>query len=174
MRLAKTATASIAVQFEHLTPLLWCHFGILHATGLKALIYSGDHDLCVPHTGSEAWTAALHKSDSQECQLDSDDDNTLAKCDGVTTPWQPWYNSEVPEQVCRPGCHVVCEARKQVCIVVWLLLSGPRSSLQDHVAARSLGLSWLWHTHACCALHHRVVCMWITGLVGGCFHCTLV
>ena len=27
--------------------------------GLTALIYSGDHDMCVPHTGSEAWTASL-------------------------------------------------------------------------------------------------------------------
>jgi len=27
--------------------------------GLRALIYSGDHDLAVPHTGSERWTAEL-------------------------------------------------------------------------------------------------------------------
>lgn len=27
--------------------------------GLEALIYSGDHDLCVPHTGSERWTSEL-------------------------------------------------------------------------------------------------------------------
>jgi len=30
---------------------------LLH--GIRALIYSGDHDMCVPHTGSEAWTASL-------------------------------------------------------------------------------------------------------------------
>ena len=29
------------------------------ATGLRALIYSGDHDMAVPHTGSEAWTHDL-------------------------------------------------------------------------------------------------------------------
>ncbi|KAG2483710.1 hypothetical protein HYH03_017428 [Edaphochlamys debaryana] len=27
--------------------------------GLRALIYSGDHDMAVPHTGSEAWTSEL-------------------------------------------------------------------------------------------------------------------
>ena len=31
----------------------------LLAPGLRALIYSGDHDMCVPHTGSEAWTRSL-------------------------------------------------------------------------------------------------------------------
>lgn len=65
------------------------------------MIYSGDEDLCVPHTGSEAWTAAMHKSSSQECQgpESEEDDNVLAKCDGVASPWQPWYNSDVPKQV---------------------------------------------------------------------------
>ncbi|KAJ0014620.1 hypothetical protein Pint_21250 [Pistacia integerrima] len=27
--------------------------------GYRALIYSGDHDMCVPHTGTEAWTRSL-------------------------------------------------------------------------------------------------------------------
>ncbi|XP_059625414.1 serine carboxypeptidase-like 20 [Cornus florida] len=27
--------------------------------GYRALIFSGDHDMCVPHTGSEAWTRSL-------------------------------------------------------------------------------------------------------------------
>ncbi|CAI9090874.1 OLC1v1025745C1 [Oldenlandia corymbosa var. corymbosa] len=31
----------------------------LTAKGYRALIYSGDHDMCVPFTGSEAWTASL-------------------------------------------------------------------------------------------------------------------
>ena len=26
---------------------------------MDVLIYSGDHDMCVPHTGTEAWTAWL-------------------------------------------------------------------------------------------------------------------
>jgi len=25
----------------------------------SVLVFSGDHDMCVPHTGSEAWTSAL-------------------------------------------------------------------------------------------------------------------
>ncbi|KAF5821981.1 putative carboxypeptidase C [Helianthus annuus] len=32
---------------------------ILTARGYRALIFSGDHDLCVPFTGSEAWTRSL-------------------------------------------------------------------------------------------------------------------
>lgn len=81
------------------------HSGLLQFfldfAGLRALIYSGDHDLCVPHTGSEAWTSAMHRSDSEDCKVsaDADDDNQLAKCDGVINPWQPWYNSDSPKQV---------------------------------------------------------------------------
>ncbi|KAL9675659.1 hypothetical protein QQ045_003863 [Rhodiola kirilowii] len=31
----------------------------LTAKGYRALIFSGDHDMCVPYTGSEAWTRSL-------------------------------------------------------------------------------------------------------------------
>ncbi|GMP90187.1 hypothetical protein CsSME_00041432 [Camellia sinensis var. sinensis] len=31
----------------------------LTAKGYRALIYSGDHDMCVPYTGSEAWTRSV-------------------------------------------------------------------------------------------------------------------
>ncbi|KAK3034149.1 hypothetical protein RJ639_033492 [Escallonia herrerae] len=31
----------------------------LTAQGYRALIFSGDHDMCVPYTGSEAWTRSL-------------------------------------------------------------------------------------------------------------------
>ena len=48
----------------------------LQPTGLTALIYSGDHDMAVPHTGSEAWTAALGA--------------TL----GLERPWAPWFSDK--------------------------------------------------------------------------------
>lgn len=75
------------------------------ATGLRALIYSGVMDMAVPHTGSEAWTAAMHRSNSAECRHASKStDTTLAmKCQGITVPWAPWYNSESPAQV-RDAC----------------------------------------------------------------------
>lgn len=47
------------------------HRQLTEEFGLRALIYSGDHDLCVPHTGSEAWTRGLGRS-------------RLAT-------WQPWF-----------------------------------------------------------------------------------
>lgn len=39
--------------------------------GYRALIYSGDHDMCVPYTGSEAWTIAMGYK--------------------VIDQWRPWY-----------------------------------------------------------------------------------
>ena len=42
-----------AEQGVHLMEALLC------CVGLRVLIYSGDHDMCVPHTGSEAWTRGL-------------------------------------------------------------------------------------------------------------------
>ncbi|XP_073050556.1 serine carboxypeptidase-like 20 [Primulina eburnea] len=43
----------------------------LTSRGYRALIYSGDHDMCVPFTGSEAWTRSVgyKKADS----------------------WRPWF-----------------------------------------------------------------------------------
>ena len=35
------------------------------------LVYNGDHDMCVPHTGAEAWTASLRLP--------------------VQDRWRPWY-----------------------------------------------------------------------------------
>ena len=34
------------------------------------LIYNGDHDMCVPHTGAEAWTQSLGLP--------------------IHDPWRPW------------------------------------------------------------------------------------
>ncbi|PNX89921.1 serine carboxypeptidase 20-like protein, partial [Trifolium pratense] len=31
----------------------------LTSKGYRALIYSGDHDMCVPFTGTEAWTRSI-------------------------------------------------------------------------------------------------------------------
>ncbi|CAM6092547.1 unnamed protein product [Calypogeia fissa] len=39
--------------------------------GYKALIFSGDHDMCVPYTGSEAWTKAMGYE--------------------VVDEWRPWF-----------------------------------------------------------------------------------
>lgn len=49
--------------------------------GLRVLIYSGDHDMCVPHTGSEAWTRGLGLREKE--------------------PWRPW---KVDGQVSSFGC----------------------------------------------------------------------
>ncbi|KAH8956950.1 hypothetical protein BDL97_07G068100 [Sphagnum fallax] len=43
----------------------------LTTNGYRVLIYSGDHDMCVPYTGSEAWTRSLGYA--------------------VTDKWHPWF-----------------------------------------------------------------------------------
>ncbi|KAK9159694.1 hypothetical protein Syun_006035 [Stephania yunnanensis] len=43
----------------------------LTARGYRALIFSGDHDLCVPFTGSEAWTRSLGYT--------------------ILDEWRPWF-----------------------------------------------------------------------------------
>ena len=35
------------------------YMACLIAAGLRALIYNGDADMCVPHNGAEAWTRSL-------------------------------------------------------------------------------------------------------------------
>uniref|UniRef100_A0A0A9DFB8 Carboxypeptidase n=1 Tax=Arundo donax TaxID=35708 RepID=A0A0A9DFB8_ARUDO len=42
--------------------------------GYRAFIYSGDHDMCVPYTGTEAWTSSLGY--------------------GVVDSWRPWFVNE--------------------------------------------------------------------------------
>ncbi|XP_015077397.1 serine carboxypeptidase 1-like [Solanum pennellii] len=46
----------------------------LTARGYRALIYSGDHDMCVPFTGSEKWTRSLGYP--------------------IVDKWRPWYVNE--------------------------------------------------------------------------------
>ncbi|KAI3987434.1 hypothetical protein MKX01_042438, partial [Papaver californicum] len=48
----------------------------LTARGYRAIIFSGDHDMCVPFTGSEAWTRSLGYK--------------------IVDEWRPWFfNGEV-------------------------------------------------------------------------------
>ncbi|KAG5603188.1 hypothetical protein H5410_034558 [Solanum commersonii] len=46
----------------------------LTTQGYRALIYSGDHDMCVPYTGSEKWTSSLGYA--------------------IVDEWRPWYTKE--------------------------------------------------------------------------------
>lgn len=46
----------------------------LTARGYRALIFSGDHDMCVPYTGSEAWTRSMGYE--------------------VVDEWRPWTSNE--------------------------------------------------------------------------------
>ncbi|MEW5300498.1 MAG: hypothetical protein WDW36_003428 [Sanguina aurantia] len=46
------------------------HKALMDTHGLRALIYSGDHDMAVPHTGSEAWTSGMGRE--------------------TVRPWGPW------------------------------------------------------------------------------------
>uniref|UniRef100_A0A0V0HKD9 Putative ovule protein n=1 Tax=Solanum chacoense TaxID=4108 RepID=A0A0V0HKD9_SOLCH len=46
----------------------------LTARGYRAIIYSGDHDMCVPFTGSAVWTRSLGYP--------------------IVDEWRPWYVNE--------------------------------------------------------------------------------
>ncbi|CAN0859680.1 Serine carboxypeptidase-like 20 [Linum grandiflorum] len=46
----------------------------LTSLGYRALIYSGDHDMCVPFTGTQAWTRSLGYK--------------------IVDPWRPWFSSD--------------------------------------------------------------------------------
>eukprot|EP00798_Chlamydomonas_sp_ICE-L_P019752 gene19752-26445_t len=56
---------------EHNGSMIPVHKMLIEEHGLRALIYSGDHDMCVPHTGSEEWTAGMGYP--------------------VKHAWQPWF-----------------------------------------------------------------------------------
>ncbi|XP_044483485.1 serine carboxypeptidase-like 20 [Mangifera indica] len=47
------------VIYSHNTGSMLSYHKNLTMQGYRALIYSGDHDMCVPYTGSEAWTRSL-------------------------------------------------------------------------------------------------------------------
>lgn len=46
----------------------------LTSRGFRALIFSGDHDMCVPYTGSEAWTRSLGYR--------------------IIDEWRPWFSND--------------------------------------------------------------------------------
>ncbi|KAJ1404022.1 Serine carboxypeptidase, histidine active site [Sesbania bispinosa] len=51
------------------------HKKLTKELGYRALIFSGDHDMCVPFTGSEAWTRSLRYK--------------------VVDEWRPWFTDGV-------------------------------------------------------------------------------
>ncbi|VYS58556.1 unnamed protein product [Arabidopsis thaliana] len=47
------------LEYRHDTGSMIEYHRNLTLSGFRALIFSGDHDMCVPYTGSEAWTKAM-------------------------------------------------------------------------------------------------------------------
>ncbi|RLM99704.1 serine carboxypeptidase 1-like [Panicum miliaceum] len=47
------------LNFDHDAGSMVIYHKNLTSQGYRALIYSSDHDMCVPYTGTEAWTASL-------------------------------------------------------------------------------------------------------------------
>ncbi|PVH61552.1 hypothetical protein PAHAL_3G058600 [Panicum hallii] len=47
------------LNFDHDAGSMVIYHKNLTSQGYRALIYSGDHDMCVPYTGTEAWTTSL-------------------------------------------------------------------------------------------------------------------
>ncbi|KAJ6814247.1 serine carboxypeptidase 1 [Iris pallida] len=59
------------IEFYHDAGSMIKYHKNLTSQGYRALIFSGDHDMCVPFTGSEAWTRSLGYK--------------------VIDAWRPWY-----------------------------------------------------------------------------------
>lgn len=64
------------IHYTHNVPSMLPIHRDLISRGLRGLIFSGDHDMAVPHTGSEAWTAWLGS------EL------------GVERKWAPWLTAD--------------------------------------------------------------------------------
>ena len=58
------------IQYTHDAGSMIPVHSFLLSRGVRGLVYSGDHDMCVPHTGSERWTHGLGLP--------------------VTDPWRSW------------------------------------------------------------------------------------
>ncbi|KAM0935779.1 putative carboxypeptidase C [Dioscorea sansibarensis] len=59
------------IDFDHDAGSMIEYHKNLTLKGYRSLIFSGDHDMCVPYTGSEAWTRSLGYQ--------------------ITDEWRPWY-----------------------------------------------------------------------------------
>ncbi|RLN30255.1 serine carboxypeptidase 1 [Panicum miliaceum] len=62
------------LNFDHDAGSMVIYHKNLTSQGYRALNYSGDHDMCVPYTGTEAWTASLGY--------------------GIIDSWRPWIADE--------------------------------------------------------------------------------
>ncbi|KQJ91721.1 hypothetical protein BRADI_4g39350v3 [Brachypodium distachyon] len=60
-----------AINFNHDAGSMISYHKNLTRQGYRAFIFSGDHDMCVPFTGSEAWTKSIGY--------------------GVVDSWRPWF-----------------------------------------------------------------------------------
>ncbi|KAH9610596.1 hypothetical protein KSS87_009841 [Heliosperma pusillum] len=64
----------MSLDYEHDTGSMINYHKNLTSQGFRALIYSGDHDLCVPYTGTQAWTRSLGYK--------------------VIDEWRPWMSND--------------------------------------------------------------------------------
>ncbi|KAI4354160.1 hypothetical protein L6164_003053 [Bauhinia variegata] len=61
------------IEFYHDAGSMIKYHRNLTSNGYRALIYSGDHDMCVPFTGSEAWTRSMGYK--------------------IVDEWRPWFSN---------------------------------------------------------------------------------
>lgn len=66
-------TVCADISYDHDAGSMLPYHKYLLNEGYRALIYSGDHDMCVPFTGSEAWTRSMGYE--------------------VVTDWHPWFTN---------------------------------------------------------------------------------
>ncbi|KAK7340375.1 hypothetical protein VNO77_21077 [Canavalia gladiata] len=64
---------TVRIQYNHNAGSMIPYHKNLTMQGYKALIFSGDHDMCVPFTGTEAWTRSLGYS--------------------IVDEWRPWNSN---------------------------------------------------------------------------------
>uniref|UniRef100_N1QS33 Carboxypeptidase n=1 Tax=Aegilops tauschii TaxID=37682 RepID=N1QS33_AEGTA len=62
------------IDFNHDAGSMISYHKNLTSQGYRAIIFSGDHDMCVPYTGSEAWTKSMGY--------------------GVVDSWRPWFTND--------------------------------------------------------------------------------